>query len=96
MTRIAWVCLFAGLLAVGVAIWNRVQADKAREAAEEAIAIAEQAIAAAQLAGRVAEAERGARAWCMARGRPILGFQIQYADGKPARVAVMCSQELSS
>ncbi len=96
MTRIAWVCLFAGLLACGVAVWNRVQADKARAAAVEAIGIAEQAIAAAQLAGQVAEAERGARAWCAARGKPILGFQIQYADNKPAKVAVMCSQELSS
>ncbi len=96
MTRIAWVCLVAGLLACGVAAWNRWQADAARAAAEQAIDLAARAVENATYAAAVSEAERRARVWCQAQGQKIAGLQIQYADGEPARVAVLCSSDLNS
>lgn len=96
MTRIAWACLLAGLVACGVALWNRTQADKARRAAEEAIALAERAVANLAVAGAVAETERQARVFCQAKGQQPAALRILYADGIPARVAVICTNELKS
>lgn len=95
MTRIAWVCLAAGLLAVGVAIWNKGNADKARAAAEQAIDLAQGAVTSEVYGTAVATAERQARAWCQSRGQKVAALQIVYADGAPSRAAVLCSQEIS-
>lgn len=94
MTRIAWACLWIGAAASGLAWWNYTQAENARSVAVEATELAERAVMTAVIAGAVADAENKARLWCAARGRPIQGFQILYADGKPARASVLCSEEL--
>jgi hypothetical protein len=96
MTRIAWACLWIALGACAVAWWNFTQAENSRRIATEAVELTARAVETATIAGAVADAENKARLWCKARGRPIVGFQIQYADDKPARVAVLCSQELRS
>ena len=94
MTRIAWACLWIAAGCCGVAAWNFGQAQNARKIAAEAVELTERAVMTATIAGAVADAENKARLWCAARGRPIQGFQILYADGKPARASVLCSEEL--